>query len=316
MHSQSIYKYQRVCDDQSVAIKTSSLHFHKSFAAICSRMEGDSCYTRTTESHKQVAIPDEERPSHIERIELDEDAIPHVHLKTYIIVLTVSLVYTAQVIHLVGTGAFGSAISATVGGQKEGFWLVAMCALETAVLAPPVSQIADLWGRRWSLIIPTFCGFIGSIVLARASSMSTALVGNAIAAASFAAQPLLHAVASEVLTHRNRVAAQAAVNVGSGLGGVIGLLTGAALTKNGPAGFRNYWYMAAGFYAVGALGVILLYTPPLTELQRSMTFRQKLRKMDWIGYTLLICGLVLFMVGLSVADNLCKAGPIGHDVVD
>lgn len=269
----------------------------------------DAHEIKTTDRHDLHVASDEERFSHKERIEMDDEPVPHIHFKTYIIVLAVCLVYTAQVIHLVGTGAFGSAISATVGGQKDAFWLVAMCALEVAVLAPPVSQVADLWGRRWALTVPTFFGIIGSIILARANSMSVALVGNAIVAASFAAQPLLHAVASEVLTHRNRVAAQAAVNVGSGLGGVIGLLAGAAFTKNSPAGFRNYWYMAAGVYAVGTLALLVLYTPPLTDLQRSMDYRQKLRKLDWIGYILLTCGLVLFMVGLSVADNLCKVNP-------
>lgn len=262
---------------------------------------------KTTDPHNPHAASDEERSSHKEHVEVDDEPVPHIHFKTYIIVLAVCFVYTAQVIHLVGTGAFGSAISATVGGQKDAFWLVAMCALEVAVLAPPVSQVADLWGRRWALIVPTFFGIVGSVVLARAHSMSVALVGNAITAASFAAQPLLHAVASEVLPHRNRVAAQAAVNVGSGLGGVIGLLAGAAFTQNSPAGFRNYWYMAAGVYAVGTLALLALYTPPLTELQRSMDYRQKLRKLDWIGYILLTCGLVLFMVGLSVADNLCES---------
>lgn len=256
--------------------------------------------------HSPHESKDEERVRQIERVTIEEAPVPHIHLKTYIIVSTVCLVYTAQVIHLVGTGAFSSAISTTVGGQKNAFWLVAMCALEVAVLAPPVSQIADLWGRRWVLIIPTSSGVIGSIILARADSMPVALVGNAFAAASFAAQPLLHAVASEVLTHRNRVAGQAAVNVGSGLGGIIGLLTGAVFTRHDPAGFRMYWYMAAGVFAAGTLSVFIFYTPPLTELQRSMNSRQKLLKLDWIGYVLLTCGLVSFMLGLSVADNLCK----------
>lgn len=254
-----------------------------------------------------VEAPYEGRSFHEERVETEDELVPHVHLKTYIIVLAVCLVYIAQVIHLVGTGAFSQAISATVGGEQEAFWLVAMCALEVAVLAPPVSQIADLWGRRWALIVPTFAGIIGSIILSRAKSMSVALVGNAIVAASFAAQPLLHAVASEVLMKRNRVAAQAAVNVGAGLGGVIGLLAGAAFTQTNPAGFRNYWYMAAGLYAAGTIALFALYTPPLTKLQRSMDFRQKLQKLDWIGYILLTCGLVLFMFGLSVADNTCRS---------
>ena len=248
----------------------------------------------------------EKNTSHARHAASSHDTIPHIHFRTYIVVATVCLVYTAQVLHLVGTGAFGASISTTVGGQQDAFWLVAMCALETAVLSPPISQIADLWGRRWALIIPTLSGIVGSIIIARADSMHMVLGGNALVAASMGAQPLLHAVASEVMTHRNRVAAQAAVNVGSGMGGIIGLLAGAALTKDDPAGFRDFWYMTAGFFALGTLGVFFLYNPPLTGFQRSSSSLEKFKHLDWIGYILLACRLVLFMFGLSVAENRCK----------
>ncbi|EXJ67493.1 uncharacterized protein A1O5_09506 [Cladophialophora psammophila CBS 110553] len=232
----------------------------------------------------------------------DEEPTPHLHAKTFLIVFAVMVVYMAQLINLTGCGAYGRAVAASVGGAQDASWLVVCTVLMVAVFGPPVSQAADYWGRRWFLIGPTACGVVGSIILARATSMPMAIAGEAILSLSYAAQPLLHAVASEVLTHRNRAAAQAAVNVGSGIGACIGLLAGSKLTA--PLnGFRNFWYMTAGAYALGVIVVYIFYTPPPREQQLKLTFKEKISKLDGIGFVLLCIGLTLFVMGLSWGEN-------------
>ena len=249
---------------------------------------------------------------HEETIDYEREPAPKLHAKTYLIVFAVSVVYLAQVINLVGAGAYRLAIAQTVGGADKAIWLVTATTLGVVVLGPPVSQAADFWGRRWLLIVLTFCGVIGSIIVSRATSMNMAIAGEVILSASYGAQPLLHTVASEVLTHRNRVAGQAAVNVGSGMGGIVGLLAGAALVGANPAGFRNFWYMTAGIYVVGSVILFVLYRPPPRENQTALTFRQKINRLDWVGYVLLAIGLVLFVMGLSWANNPCKLCPQPH----
>lgn len=91
--------------------------------------------------------------------------------------------------------------------------------------------------------------------------------------------------------------------MGSGLGGVIGLLAGAAFTNDNPGGFRHFWYMPAGVYALGTVILFVLYRPPPRENQLAMTFHEKIHRLDWIGYVLLAVGLVLFVMGLSWANN-------------
>ena len=261
-------------------------------------------------SSEEKGIRATERDLHQEHVDHEEGPVPHLHAKTILIVLSVALVYFAQVVNLVGVGAYGRAVAATVGGAQDAIWLTSVTAIMTVVLSPPFSQAADYWGRRWFLIVPTFCGVIGSIILARASSMNMAIAGDVILCISYGAQPLLHAVASEVLTHRNRAGAQAAVNVGSGLGGLVGLLAGATLTRSGnPNGFRNIWYMIAGFYALATIMCFVFYNPPQRETQLNFTFREKIRRLDWIGYILIACGLVLFLMGLTWALNPCKYNP-------
>ena len=107
----------------------------------------------------------------------------------------------------------------------------------------------DVVNRGTNLVILK----IGCIIVGRANSMGMAIAGQVIAGISYGAQPLVHAVPSEVLPRRVRPVAQAAVNVAAALGSVLGLLVGGALTRHNQSGFRIYWYINAGLFALAAL---------------------------------------------------------------
>ena len=239
--------------------------------------------------------------------EMDGPHNHHHRSRRYGVVIAVATVYFAQLVNLVGSGAYRTAIASTVGGASETTWLIATTVIFNTLLGIPVSQAADHWGRRWFLVVPTFCGIIGSIILSRANSMNMAIAGEAIASISYGAQPLLHTVASEVITHRNRTAAQATISIGQGLGGIVALLVGAIMTTNHPAGFRNFWYMTAGFYALGVISVFIAYNPPPRPTQLNATLTEKLCRLDWVGYAFLTCGAVLWVVGLEWAENPCMS---------
>lgn len=174
------------------------------------------------------------------------------------------------------------------------------------MLSPIVSQAADYWGRKWFLVILTFIGAIGSIVIARATTMNMAIAGFSITGIAYGVQPLLHAVSSEVLPRRYRAYGQAANLIANGLGGITALLVSGAFTRtsNAPSeGFRNYWYLATGLFILSSLLCALVYQPLPTEKQTSLTFTQKLKRLDWIGYLLFAAGIVLFCIGLSWSEN-------------
>lgn len=131
-----------------------------------------------------------------------------------------------------------------------------------------------------------------------------AIAGQAISALSQGAQPVIHAIASEILPRKYRPIAQASTNSAAVLGGILGLLVGGALTLNNPSGFRTFWYITAGLYGLSTLVVVFLYHPPVRELQQKYTTREKLAQLDWIGYFLLITGLVLFSFSLTSAISV------------
>ncbi|MCJ1472599.1 hypothetical protein MMC13_001248 [Lambiella insularis] len=255
----------------------------------------------------------------------DDEIVPHVHAETILVVVVghtlvageasiedltdsfsqaVVISNAALTAQLVCTGAFPSAVSAVVGGADIQGWLLTTITILLVALSPPISQAADYWGRKWLLVVLNMVGCIGCLVTSRANSMGMAIAGEAIVGLCFSITPLLFAVPSEVLPHRHRVTAQGWVNFGSAVGGFVALLVGAALiTSNGPEGFRILWYINAAAFALSALLFLFLYRPPPRELQLSLTFKEKLGQLDWIGFGLIVSGLTLFVMGLSWALN-------------
>lgn len=174
------------------------------------------------------------------------------------------------------------------------------------MLGPPISQAADYWGRKWLLVVLTLFGAIGSVVVARATSMNNAIAGFCIIGVSYGVQPLLHTVTSEVLPRRWRGYGQAADMASNCLGSICGLLVGGELSRKFPVeGFRYYYYMTMGWYVVAALLCVVAYHPPPTTKQREFRGRTlvKFQQLDWIGYFLLAVGLVLFCMALSWSQN-------------
>lgn len=269
-------------------------------------MAGDSEVINLADNIENIEDADNNLKQTTSVWEHDEELTPHLHWKTYCAVLGVGLIYFALACNVVGAGAYARPIALSVGGADEAPWLVGIIAIETAVLGPPFSQAADYFGRRWFLIIPTLFGAVGSIIVSRATSMGMVIGGMLVLSVQYGNQPLLHAVVSEVLTHRQRGAAQATVNITGALGGILGVVAGAALTSNDTInGFRAIWYLCAGLYAAAAAFVAIAYHPPLRRFQTEFTLRQKLGKLDWVGYSLLTFGVVPFFMGLTWAENPC-----------
>ena len=142
--------------------------------------------------------------------------------------------------------------------------------------------------------------------------MGMAIAGFALTGLSYGAQPLLHAVTAEVLPRRWRSWGQAADLVAGAMGGITALLVGGALERDGGGGkradgdvegFRYFWYFTMVVFLLATILTAFLYTPPPTKKQQTLSQVQRLQRLDWIGYALLIIGLILLSIGLSWSEN-------------
>ena len=132
--------------------------------------------------------------------------------------------------------------------------------------------------------------------------MGMYIAGFCVGGIGFGAQGLILAVISEVLPRKFRSWAQASANIMNALGSIFALTIGGYLVQSRPDGFRIYFYICAGIYAVAVLLVAVLYRPPLRELQ-SLSFKDKVHALDWTAYLLLGSGTVLLCLGLLWAEN-------------
>lgn len=87
-------------------------------------------------------------------------------------------VYFVQVIHLTGIGVLAQTITSQIGGEQSETWLAETVAITAGTLSPPVSQAADLWGRKWFVVGFTVCGAVGCLIVSRAESFGTLIGGQ------------------------------------------------------------------------------------------------------------------------------------------
>ncbi|KAH8683881.1 major facilitator superfamily domain-containing protein [Ilyonectria robusta] len=222
-----------------------------------------------------VTSPSSPPIADLSEVNTDETDNYHgLHARTALVYLSITLITAAQILNLVGSGAFASNVAAVVGGSSEQIWLSQVLAILTCV-----------------------------IIIARSTSMGMAIAGEAICGLGFGTQPLLYTVASEILPRRYRPIAQGGMNVAINMAGAFGLLVGSVIIKEHSEGFRIYWYLSAGLMGVSALVCFLLYNPSPRPLQLSLTLNEKLERLDWVGYFLLVSGIVLFGMALTWSDN-------------
>ena len=210
--------------------------------------------------------------------------------------------YFAVLVHLVGSGFLAHSIVSVVGGSDKTVWITSVLTFQQLILGPPIAQAADLWGRKRFVVGTGLLGTIGCIIVSRSDSIGQVIAGQTIVGLATVSQPLIHAIASEILPRKYRPWAQATIQIETGLASLVALYGGAAMCNRDPEGFRNFWYMTAAIYFVSIVIIFLCYNPPKRELQY-MTFREKIHKLDLVGAGLLMITILGICIALAWSHN-------------
>ncbi|KAL2696062.1 hypothetical protein AAEP93_003362 [Penicillium crustosum] len=223
--------------------------------------------------------------------------------RTIIALIAINASVFAGIIALVGSGMLAMQTTEYLGDNSKSAWLSTIVTIFTLSLNPMLSQAADYWGRKWIVIITSLCGLGGALCISRSGDIQTLIAGFCVLGISFGCQSSQYAVASEILPRQHRSYGQASVNVTAGIGAIAAILMGGALLNNDNANFRIYWYIVAGLYFIGVVGVAIGYRPPLREQESTLTNQQKFASMDWAGALMLSIGLVTFCTALQYSEN-------------
>ncbi|KAH7417768.1 putative siderophore iron transporter [Cadophora sp. MPI-SDFR-AT-0126] len=233
---------------------------------------------------------------------VEEDG--HISARTVIAVVAVSFLAFNQQIIVVGSGFTSQASASLLGDVSKASWLSSILTICNLAFNPILSQAADYWGRKWIVVFTAMLGVVGAIIVSRAQNIATLIGGFCVLGMIYAPASILFAIPSEILPRRYRAMGQASVNIGLGVGGVVSLLMGGSLLRHGVLeNYRIYWYIVAGMNFLGSAGVVIGYNPPLRELQTTLTFSEKFRRLDWGGFPLYTPGVVLFSIALQYSNN-------------
>ncbi|SCZ98974.1 BZ3500_MvSof-1268-A1-R1_Chr3-1g05742 [Microbotryum saponariae] len=203
--------------------------------------------------------------------------------------------------HLATTSIFRSSMGAALGNSAQSIWLINIVSTFQACVGPPLMYASDLFDRRWILVVVSFIAVVGSVVASRATSFGMGLVGQGIVSIGMSAVGAGYAIPAEVFPRQHRGKVQGATNFAASLGGGLGVITSARLVANSPLnGWRTCFYIAIGLFSMMFLLLLIVYRPPPRPTEeRSLPFGQKLARLDWIGYVLVIASLCLFLVGCT-----------------
>lgn len=211
----------------------------------------------------------------------------------------------AQIFSILGSGLLAQPIVQLMNSPTTtAVWLSGSLNIGAAALNPSLSHAADLWGRKWILVVTTTSGFVGALIVSRAQNIATVIAGFCFMAVMFGGQAASFAVVGEVLPRKYRAIGQASLNISQSIAGISGVLfCGALVQGGGPNSYRTYFYVVAGLFAVATGSIAFFYNPPPRELQISLTQMEKLKRLDWIGTLTFGFGAVLFSMGLAWSNS-------------
>lgn len=187
---------------------------------------------------------------------------------------------------------------------SKAVWLPTSLNIGVAALNPTLSQAADYWGRKWIFVATTASGLVGAIIVSRAQDIGTVIARFCLIAVMFGGQAASFAVVGEILPRKYRALGQASLNVSRSVAGISGVLFCGALVENGGAeDYSIYFYVVTGLVALVTAAIVILYNPPVRELQTSLTHVEKLQNLGWISILTFTSGAVLFSIALAWSDS-------------
>ncbi|KAG0663204.1 hypothetical protein C6P46_002793 [Rhodotorula mucilaginosa] len=196
------------------------------------------------------------------------------------------------------------AITGAIGGTSgQRIWIVQAQGVPSIVTGPIMAIVSDVYGRRWVVILAWLLFCVSAIVSMTANDVNGVIAGQALAGVSAGISGIMYAVASEVLPSVYRAYAQTIVNVVSSSAAVIALIGMGRATAADPVnGWRWVFRTLLIFDAICLLGFVFFYHPPPRTVSHG-TLWFKIKSLDWIGYFLLIAGLVPLLMGFAWSSD-------------
>ncbi|WP_322516432.1 MDR family MFS transporter [Rhodopseudomonas palustris] len=169
-------------------------------------------------------------------------------------------------------------------------WVITAYLLSSTAVAPVFGSLADIYGRRATIIASISLFIAGSVMCALAPSLLVLILGRALQGLGGGGiMPIVQTVISDVVTPRERGQYQAyfsGVWVSAGIGGPI---LGGAFAEH------LHWSMIFWINVPLAAGALALLLPKMAKIP----VYHRRRKVDWLGGVLLMASAMAVMLALT-----------------
>lgn len=175
-------------------------------------------------------------------------------------------------------------------------WVIVAPYIATGAIAPFVGSLSDLLGRKGIILTSLAMGIVSFILLGAAPNFAVFLVGQVISGMAIGIQLLtIIAAASELVPVAKRGATIGYI--------VIGFFPFAAASLYGQLIASVNWrwiFLLIGIWSAMSFVVLAIwYNPPPQPASVGLSKGELLKRIDYIGCTLSILGVVLFLVGIN-----------------
>ncbi|KAK3668829.1 hypothetical protein LTR22_000309 [Elasticomyces elasticus] len=215
------------------------------------------------------------------------------------IIIVLCLISLLTALEATVTSTVMPSLVADLGGGENFIWVSNAYFLTMTSLMPMFGQLANVYGRRWPIIISGVVFMIGSGVCGGATSMAMIIGGRAVQGIGGAGIGVLcEVVICDLVPLRERGTYMAIVFGMVGIGAALGPLFGGLIASYST--WRWAFYMTL---PVGGVAVVLLILFLHVKYDRSQTWATKLSSLDWLGNLLVIGGTVPVLIALGWAGG-------------
>ncbi|KAJ5714414.1 uncharacterized protein N7483_011595 [Penicillium malachiteum] len=190
-------------------------------------------------------------------------------------------------------------IVADLAGGENYIWISNAYFLAMTSLLPMFGQLANVFGRRWPMIISVALFMLGSGVSGGAKNMVSMIGGRAVQGIGGSGIGVLcEMIICDLVPLRERGTYLGMVLGMVGLGAALGPLFGGLLVSYST--WRWAFYMGL---PIGGASLVLLYLFFHVKYDKSSTLATKLSKLDWLGNAVFIGGTTPVLIALSWAGS-------------
>ncbi|KAF8862496.1 MFS general substrate transporter [Acephala macrosclerotiorum] len=262
-------------------------------------LEATNTETTPPPSTPSDGVDSEHRVGH----QSDDDIHIDLSWRSWVVVFISCFAVMAQVFVVVGASNVIAFIIRDLGEPALVGWIIQGPLLVQATLSPIMGRISDTVDRRYLASIPPIIAFVGAVVSAKATTMSTLIGGGILIGFTLATISIVQAIPSEVLPMKYRPLANGFAFVAGSLGGLIGVLGGGGLTNASINGWRGIYWMQAAFHIVTSISLLAFYWPKKPVGRSTLSTGAMLWSFDPIGSFLFISSATLLLLGLDWAGG-------------